>query len=124
MAWEPRYVCALAGTARAEEDANRVQDVLSAHCARCHGTEVPRPKGDFGLATDLEALARDPRFIVPGQPDASPLLQIVRKGEMPPPKAREEALTPEQDRAIDEAIRNRLALAVAADRSQPAAGAR
>ncbi len=66
--------------AHAAESADLAQELLITRCARCHGADVRRPKGAFGLATDLRALARDPRYIRPGDPAASPLLRIARSG--------------------------------------------
>jgi hypothetical protein len=41
------------------------------------------PKGDIGFITDINAL-KYYRFVVPGEPQLSPLYEVIAKGEMPP----------------------------------------
>ena len=54
-----------------------VRAIFEAKCADCHGPEVPRPKGKFGYALDLKRIAANPKFIVPGKPEASDLYDLV-----------------------------------------------
>lgn len=61
--------------------------MLEKNCARCHedGKLVNRlrPAKNFGNVLDLEALARDPNLIQPGNPEASRLYKQIVKKEMP-----------------------------------------
>ena len=67
-------------------------DVLDKHCARCHQvgrldptkTKDERPRKDFGFVLQLDKLAADPHYIVPGNPNESRLFKNLSKdGEMP-----------------------------------------
>jgi hypothetical protein len=51
--------------------------VLDAHCARCHesGRTGDRAPDRFANILSLDEIAREPRLVAPGQPDASPLYQ-------------------------------------------------
>ena len=85
------FVAALFGRAaggRAQDDpAAAVLKVFKAHCARCHqdGQLVGRekPAGGFGYVLDLEALARNPEYIQPGNPSASQIYTRIVNGSMP-----------------------------------------
>ena len=55
--------------------------ILNARCASCHNSS--NPKGDIGFITDINSL-KYYRFIVPGEPQLSPLYEVIAKGEMPP----------------------------------------
>lgn len=79
--------------------------VFEAHCARCHeqavvnggSDDAPAPAGTdetsdtirrrasshLSRILDLEALARQPEFVRPGQPEASRLLQMMVARQMP-----------------------------------------
>lgn len=58
--------------------------VFVAKCARCHGTDVAKPKGKLGYITDMARLAGNSKLVVPGNPGDSKLWRLVRDGEMPP----------------------------------------
>lgn len=67
-------------------------DVLDKHCARCHQagrldptkTKDDRPRKDFGFVLQLDKLAVDPHYIIPGNPADSRLFkQLAKDGEMP-----------------------------------------
>lgn len=67
----------------AEPVAAAAYGVLETHCARCHQTgrlDRETPAGGFAGVLDLDALARDPTLVQPGNPDASRLyLQMLRR---------------------------------------------
>ncbi|MBY0226378.1 MAG: DUF4384 domain-containing protein [Hyphomicrobium sp.] len=83
----PAILCAViawllhAPSARAEPDpAAKARLVLETHCARCHQTgrlENPPAKGGLGNLLDLERLLERDDLIVPSDPDASRLYQIM-----------------------------------------------
>jgi uncharacterized membrane protein len=76
--------------------AKDVHSIFSAKCLDCHGPGLPRPKGKFGYVLDLQRVAANPDYIVPGDPDASELYLMVRDDEMPGDDADVPALTPEE----------------------------
>lgn len=55
-----------------------VRPIVKAHCTHCHGEEE-KPEGDVDLR--LRRFMDD--LIVVGQPEKSPLVEIIRSGEMP-----------------------------------------
>ena len=55
-----------------------VRPLVKAHCTHCHGEEE-KPEG----GVDLRLRRFMDELIVPGQPDQSELVQIIRSGEMP-----------------------------------------
>lgn len=62
-------------------------NALEKNCARCHqaGPTLKRakPAKNFGNVLHLDELARDPNFILPGNPDGSHLFIQIAKKEMP-----------------------------------------
>lgn len=61
-------------------DAGKARAVLNTHCARCHeaaALENPPAKGAIGNILDLDMLATRDDLIVPGDPDASRLYQVM-----------------------------------------------
>ncbi len=62
-------------------------DALEKNCSRCHqaGPTLKRakPAKNFGNILHLDELAKDPSFILPGNPDGSKLFIQVAKKEMP-----------------------------------------
>ena len=71
-----------------------IRPILKAHCFDCHG-ESGQPKGGFDIRLRRLIVqgGHDGPAIVPGNPDASHLLQLVASGDMP---KRDKKLTPEQ----------------------------
>jgi mono/diheme cytochrome c family protein len=71
----------------ADDIESKAQAVLDKHCARCHqtGKLVKKEKASkgFGDAMQLDALARNPKRILPGNPDGSPLFQVIANKQMP-----------------------------------------
>lgn len=62
-----------------------VRPILKTHCTHCHGEEE-KPKGgvDLRLRRLMDVvLDGDERVLVPGQPDKSLLVKLIRSGEMP-----------------------------------------
>ena len=82
-------LAAIAGTARGADGTvsfeKDVRPILKAHCTHCHGEEE-KPKGGVDLRLrrfmDKE-LDGGARIVVPGQPDKSEMILLVREGEMP-----------------------------------------
>lgn len=62
--------------------------VFERHCARCHDAGRLAPEtlasGDIANILSLDALARMPEFVKPGEPDASLLFQVMAARQMPP----------------------------------------
>jgi len=75
-------VCGLAAGASADDLAAKAQQVLAAHCYRCHGQDGA-VEGGFNYVLDPAKLA-DRKKIVPGKPEASPLVKRIAAGTMPP----------------------------------------
>lgn len=62
-----------------------VRPILKAHCTHCHGEEE-KPKGgvDLRLRRFMDKLLEGgAQLVVPGQPEKSELVSIIRRGEMP-----------------------------------------
>ncbi|MBL9211234.1 MAG: DUF1553 domain-containing protein [Opitutaceae bacterium] len=79
-----------------------IQPILAENCYACHGVDAGSRKGDLRLDRAEYATARRKEgepAIVPGKPDASPLIQRIEskdeKKVMPPPEAHK-TLKPEQ----------------------------
>ncbi len=62
-----------------------VRPILKIHCTHCHGEEE-KPKGDLDLRLrrfmDKQIDAKT-RVLVPGKPDESEMVRLIREGEMP-----------------------------------------
>lgn len=84
--------------------AQQVHGIFEAKCLDCHGPELPRPKGKFGYVLDLHRVAANSDWVVPGDPEASELYQMVLSGEMPGDNADVPPLTPEELDAVKEWI--------------------
>ena len=81
----------------------RVRPLLLEHCASCHGRAGGDPEGNLSFDTKADALGHD-GFAVPGKPDESLLVQVVRydgKLQMPP----DGKLPPEAIATIEEWVR-------------------
>jgi hypothetical protein len=65
----------------------KAQGVLEKHCSRCHqtGKLVKREKAakGFGDVMQLHELAANPKRILPGNPDGSPMFQVLANKQMP-----------------------------------------
>ncbi|WP_439631898.1 PSD1 and planctomycete cytochrome C domain-containing protein [Gemmata sp.] len=70
----------------------KVRPVLVEHCAKCHGADPKKIKGGLSVASraDLITGGDTGTAVVPGNPDKSPLVQVMRyEGEMKmPPKGK------------------------------------
>lgn len=77
-----------------------VAAIFERHCVECHGSQRRRPKGGFGFVDDLARVAAEPKLIVAGAPDESPLFQLLVHDDpnerMPSAKATNGPLDPEQ----------------------------
>ncbi len=82
------HCCALPALAAEPNPlAKKAQDVLKAHCYRCHGDEG-NVEGGMNYIIDLERLVARKK-VVPGKPDQSPLFKRVAAGTMPPPDVKD-----------------------------------
>jgi Domain of unknown function (DUF4384) len=65
----------------------KAQAVLEKHCSRCHqdGKLVKRekPAKGFGDVMQLQELSANPKRILPGNPDGSPMFQVLANKQMP-----------------------------------------
>jgi hypothetical protein len=62
-----------------------VRPILKAHCTHCHGEEE-KPEGGVDLRLRRfmdQVLDGDRHVVVPGQPDKSEMVLLIREGEMP-----------------------------------------
>jgi len=62
-----------------------VRPILKAHCIQCHGEEE-KPKGgiDLRLRRFMDKLTEDgDHVLVPGKPDESEIVRVIREGQMP-----------------------------------------
>jgi WD40 repeat protein/mono/diheme cytochrome c family protein len=87
------------GPAVAAEDdslARKAQQVLEAHCHRCHGQDGAI-EGGMNYILDLGKLVARKK-VLPGSPDTSPLYKRVAGGKMPPPG--EEPRPTDADQAV------------------------
>ncbi len=73
--------------------ANAVRDIFRQQCVECHGPDLARPKGQFGYVLDLDRIASNREFVVPGNPDRSHLFALIVSqdpdDQMPPPNAKQ-----------------------------------
>jgi serine/threonine-protein kinase len=60
----------------------QIEDILNRQCGECHGANGRREAG-MNYIEDLDQLATNGK-IVPGDSDASPIMQRLRSGTMPP----------------------------------------
>lgn len=85
MAWLAHALALVATTlvpaaSAADATFDAARTVLETHCARCHQSgklENPPAKGNLGNVLDLDALSAREDLVVPGDPDASRLYQIM-----------------------------------------------
>jgi cytochrome c553 len=105
----PSFVllAAVASTARGVERGvsfeKDVRPILKAHCTQCHGEEE-KPKGgvDLRLRRFMDKELEDgAHVLVPGKPDKSEMILLVREGEMP---RKGKPLTPEQIAVLEKWI--------------------
>lgn len=81
-----------AGPARAQDEdkgkdallaASAVFELFEAKCNDCHGAQLAKPKGKFGYTMDLQRIAANEEYVVPGDPDKSEMFRLVNEDEMP-----------------------------------------
>jgi hypothetical protein len=90
-AWAGPARARAAGTPQFEKD---VLPVLTARCLKCHGTAKPKAGLDLRTRAGILKGGESGPALVPGEPAKSLLLEMIRKGEMPP--AKEGKLTAEE----------------------------
>ena len=61
----------------------RTAEIMEKYCTTCHSSNLERPQGGFGLVDDLESLSQVEKYIIPGDPENSPLVQRVLQDIMP-----------------------------------------
>ncbi len=70
-----------------EQLRKEVVDILDASCSRCHQVgkleKIKDPSQNFGNVLDLEALVRDKKHVIAGNPDNSKLWKTMMDGNMP-----------------------------------------
>jgi uncharacterized membrane protein/mono/diheme cytochrome c family protein len=67
--------------------AEQVLAVFKSSCAKCHAPGAEKIGGDLDFILDLKRLAAIEDFIVPGNPQASLVYQVVADNDMPPRKS-------------------------------------
>src|SRR5205085_5134793 len=72
---------ALAGAAPSQHD---VLPILLRRCTACHGRHRQEGGLDLGTRSAMLRGGKSGPAIVPGKPEASPLIRKLRAGEMPP----------------------------------------
>lgn len=70
-------------SASSAELATQAEQVLRAHCYRCHGEEGA-DEGGFNFVLRRDRLVQGDRYVHPGEPENSRLLARITAGEMPP----------------------------------------
>ncbi len=99
----PFILTIVTATAAAEREVtfeHDVRPILKAHCTSCHGEEE-KPKGgvDLRLRRFMDKETEDgDHVLVPGKPDDSEMVRLIREGEMP---KKGKKLTPEQLATIE-----------------------
>ncbi|MFN0076373.1 MAG: PSD1 and planctomycete cytochrome C domain-containing protein [Prosthecobacter sp.] len=83
------FLCSLAVTAHGADAVltfeKDVRPILKTHCTHCHGEEE-KPKGGLDLRLRRfmdKVLDEGKHVLVPGQPEKSEMVQLIRSGEMP-----------------------------------------
>ncbi len=99
--------------------AQEVRDIFAAKCVECHDETVARPKGEFGYVLDLERIAANRKWVIPGQPQKSELYLMVFHEEMPGDEASAPPLTAEEK----EIVRRWIALGAPSDHAEVATAA-
>ena len=65
----------------------KAQAVLDKHCARCHQVgklgKRDKPAKGFGDVLQLDSLLANPKRVLPGNPDGSPMFQTIANKQMP-----------------------------------------
>jgi uncharacterized membrane protein len=82
------------------ELAGQVHRIFEAKCADCHGSHLPKPKGKFGFVLDIGRVGKTTDYVVPGDPIASELYQMVKNNEMPGEDADVPPLTSDELKAV------------------------
>ena len=73
---------AVASGAGADDLSAKAQQVLTAHCYRCHGQDGSI-EGGFNFVLDTAKLT-DRKKLIPGKPSESPIYKRIANGSMPP----------------------------------------
>jgi uncharacterized membrane protein/mono/diheme cytochrome c family protein len=82
-----------------------VRTIFERSCAECHDVaRRSKPKGGFGFVLDLARLARDPDYVIPGDPDKSGLYLVLVDSDpdvvMPPPGSTVPKLSQQEREAV------------------------
>lgn len=65
-----------------EQATGEAEQILAAHCSSCHGPGGPGYAGFDDVADPVGMIADG--WVIPGNPDGSPIVQQIVQGEMPP----------------------------------------
>src|SRR5262245_39160735 len=78
----------------------QIAPIIAKRCLECHNARDTN--GKLVLITAKTALAggESGAVIVPGQPDASPLIQRIAAGEMPPPRRGKPQTLPDSEQKL------------------------
>lgn len=81
---------------------NRLEAILARSCGRCHGAEVSPRYAAAGITyiADIEKLF-NVGLLLPGDSGNSQVIQIMRRGTMPPSDAEEQPFSEEELRALE-----------------------
>lgn len=77
-----------------------VFELFESKCNDCHGSQLTRPKGKFGYTMDLQRVAANEEYIVPGDPAKSELFRLVNEDEMPGKDSKEGPATTAEKLAL------------------------
>jgi uncharacterized membrane protein len=77
-----------------------VFELFEAKCNDCHGAQLTRPKGKFGYTMDLQRVAANEEYVVPGDPAKSELYRLVNEDEMPGKDSKEGPATAAEKLAL------------------------
>lgn len=66
--------------------AQAAQEIISKKCDSCHGLQLEHPKGKFFL--DMQKIAINSKYMIPGKPQDSLFFQVIDQGEMPPEESK------------------------------------
>lgn len=69
------------GMSQSDVLGQKALDVISRRCERCHNPE--NAKGDISNIMDLNYLLYY-RLVIPGQPEISDIIRVIKEGSMPP----------------------------------------
>src|SRR4051794_15541358 len=90
LLWGLSFACNVrgAGPERSSGFERDVWPILATHCVSCHGADSPKAGLDLRTVSGMLRGGESGPAVDPSEPEASPLLERIAQGEMPPGKAR------------------------------------